>query len=82
MTRAELIAKRDRLTKELNATVKEIEELDRRIKKGKIAKICTLMKELWNENVCEVMELSNDYGDSIDIDFEDLALAIEDYFKI
>lgn len=81
MDRQALIAQRDRLMRELNETNREIERLDKEIRKGKIKKTCDLLEELWKQT-SETFEIENYDGDTIDIDFEDLLNSIKRHFNI
>lgn len=81
MTREELVAKRERLTKELNEVSRKIEQLDKEIRIGKIKKACDFLEELWCQT-SEVFEIENYGGDTIEIDFEDLFKSIKRHFDI
>lgn len=81
MTREELVAKKERLTKELNEVSRKIEQLDKEIRIGKIKKACDLLEELWGQT-SEVFEVENYGGDTIEIDFEDLLKSIKRHFDI
>lgn len=81
MTREELVAKRERLTKELNEVSRKIEQFDKEIRIGKIKKACDLLEELWCQT-SEVFEIENYGGDTIEIDFEDLFKSIKRHFDI
>lgn len=81
MDRQTLIAQRDRLTRELNEVHRELERIDKEIRRGKIKKTCDLLRELWEET-SETFEIENCDGDTIDIDFEDLLNSIQAHFNI
>lgn len=81
MDKQALMAQRDRLMRELSETNREIERLDKEIRRGKIKKTCDLLKELWEET-SETFEIENYGGDTIEIDFEDLLNSIKAHFGI
>ena len=76
-----LIAKKTSLEKELDEICNEIAELKKTIRKGKIRKVCELLRELWEETG-ETFEIENGEGEYIYADFEDLYEALEAEFKI
>lgn len=82
MDRQALMAERDRLKKEVFEIERKIEQLDKEIQRGKIKKVCDLMRELWNDASDEVFEIENFDGETIDIDFEDLSNSIKRYYGI
>ena len=82
MTREELMNERKKLVEAVARIDKEIAEFDNKINKGKKEKICRLLCELYDSGETDTVELTNHYGDSLDIDFEDLYTSLEEEFGI
>ena len=76
-----LIAKKTSLEKELDEVCDEIVKLKKTIRKGKIRKVCELLRELWEETG-ESFEIRNGDQEYIYADFEDLYKALEEEFGI
>ena len=77
MTREELMNERKKLVEAVARIDKEIADFDNKINKGKKEKICRLLCELYDSGETDTVEIINHYGDSLDIDFEDLIEALE-----
>lgn len=82
MTREELMNERKKLVEAVARIDKEIADFDNKINKGKKEKICRLLCELYDSGETDTVELTNHYGDSLDIDFEDLYTSLEEEFGI
>ena len=77
MTREELMNERKKFVEAVARIDREIAEFDNKINKGKKEKICRLLCELYDSGETDTVEIINHYGDSLDIDFEDLVEALE-----
>lgn len=77
----ELIAKKTSLEKELDEISIEIAKLKQTIRKGKVRKVCELLRELWEETD-DAFEIMNDDEEYIYVDFEDIFRALETEFGI
>lgn len=82
MTREELMNERKKLVEVVARIDKEIADFDNKINKGKKEKICRLLCELYDSGETDTVKLTNHYGDSLDIDFEDLYTSLEEEFDI
>ena len=81
MDMQELLAQKNRLIRELNETNDAIARLNKENLKGKIKKVCDLLRELW-ESTDETFKIRDDEGAYLEVDFENLYDAIETQFGI
>ena len=76
-----LITKKNSLERELNEINNEIVKLKETIRRGKVRKVCELLRELWEETDV-AFEIMNNDEEYIYVDFEDIFRALEEEFGI